>query len=324
MSGFLITSLLDEQWRSTGTISFRAFYVRRALRLFPALLTLLGVLQLYALTFVWPPLVTALRHATIVALLYVTNWAQAFGFMGPLGLLSHTWSLAIEEQFYVLWPIAFLFLLRRFRGGAIIAILLTTAVASTLWRAHLWLGPASFPRVHYGFDTHADGLLVGCALALCLARGGGVLPARIAMLPRYLAIPAGVVILACMHRVSLHSSMYPGGLTVIAIATAVILAEVRLAPAGSLARALAFAPLVAIGRISYGLYLWHWPVLLALRPEITGFGWGANLALQLLTVFLIAALSFVVIERFFLNRKDQWAQPSTNRRKHPCPTASNA
>jgi len=171
LSGFLITGLLVEEWDRYQEISLAGFYTRRMRRLFPALvLTLVGVGVLYlALPGVnhgigyWPTV------ASVAA--YSSNWLAAFGSHGSwasLGMLGHTWSLAIEEQFYLVWPIVVLVLLRRrWPAGPIIIALLAGAAASEALRWLVWMDSYSI-GAYTRTDTHADGLLLGCALGLLL------------------------------------------------------------------------------------------------------------------------------------------------------------
>ena len=138
LSGFLITSLLYEEWRRTGAIRLRAFYMRRVLRLLPALILLLLALTIYAIWLPWPDQRARLRAEIAFTLLYVANWALAFRLVPDLGFLAHAWSLAIEEQFYLVWPLALLLLLRSgVRLPRVIALVMLAIVASAAWRAAL-------------------------------------------------------------------------------------------------------------------------------------------------------------------------------------------
>jgi peptidoglycan/LPS O-acetylase OafA/YrhL len=163
LSGFLITASLLEEDRTKGAVSLSAFYVRRARRLLPALLVMV-------------PIVGIFQAAAGVAPLSVTGWALTYLGNVPLshgadfGLLLHTWSLAIEEQFYLVWPVMFV-LVRRWRTGPLLTLLISAAVVDVLWRASLVMGGASAARVYYGSDMWCSALLVGCALAVALHRG---------------------------------------------------------------------------------------------------------------------------------------------------------
>jgi peptidoglycan/LPS O-acetylase OafA/YrhL len=292
--GFLITSLLYEEWRRTGAIRLRAFYARRELRLLPALLVLLVALLVYAMNNPWLDQRRRLLAEIVFTLLYVANWAQAFELVPPLDFLSHAWSLAIEEQFYLVWPLALLLLLRaRIRPPRAIALLALGIVASALLRAHLWHGVGSFPRVFFGSDTRADAPLIGCLLGLALAWWGLPISWTGRLLARATAAVASVGLLALAMRASwLASYMYDGGFTLVAVA-AVILGALS-APDGILGRVLATSVLVGLGRISYGVYLWHWPVFLALRPEVVGWGAVPTAILRLTTTLAVAGVSFRV------------------------------
>jgi len=307
LSGFLISTLLAEEHARSGRIRLQAFYLRRALRLLPALVALCAVLQLYSLNFVFAQQVAELRRETVATLLYVANWAQAFGAVDPLGFLGHAWSLAIEEQFYIVWPLVLGALLPALSRSAAIAAIIAGAAGSAVLRAALWHGPESAARVFHGSDTRAEALLIGCALALVLHQHHRDFSAAWKETVRAAAL-AGVVALALLlHFASPEAAwMYRGGFTLAALASAAILAELRISPAGWLAGALSLAPLVAIGRISYGLYLWHWPVDLVLAPQWTGLP-PALLSLARLAATLSAAtLSWLLVERPFLRWKQRW------------------
>jgi peptidoglycan/LPS O-acetylase OafA/YrhL len=170
LSGFLITRLMIEEHASTGAIDLRKFYVRRGLRLLPALFTFLGVWGIYLLVTL-PPTFWPVAGAYIaVVAFYVANWAGIWWYR--LGIFGHTWSLAIEEQFYLVWPLAILLLLRRVtRPRRAAWILLVIAAVSVMWRLDLALAGASERRIYWATDTHADGLLIGAAIAFLLDGG---------------------------------------------------------------------------------------------------------------------------------------------------------
>jgi peptidoglycan/LPS O-acetylase OafA/YrhL len=166
LSGFLITALLLREWQQNGSIALRAFYARRALRLLPALFALMAVILL--LPGVFYSSVRPWRDALITTA-YATNWVRAFG--GEIGFFGHTWSLTIEEQFYVIWPLLLLALLklRVGRRGILFLVVVGIAVPAVL-RVDLWDGPMSVKRLYYGLDTRFDSLLLGVWLR-CSLRG---------------------------------------------------------------------------------------------------------------------------------------------------------
>ena len=228
--------------------------------------------------------------------------------VGPLGFLSHTWSLAIEEQFYIVWPLLLRWMLSSFSRAWILASVLAGAVLSAIVRAGLWTGPDSFPRVFHGSDTRAEALLIGCFVALLLdAR-----PNRAGSATRTatgVVSAIGVLALAWLFsNASTEASwMYRGGFSIAALAAASLVVALRTAPDGPLARVLSVRPLVAIGRISYGLYLWHWPVFLSLAPQFTGLSDIATLLVRFAATFAAATVSWVVLERPVIGWKRQWS-----------------
>jgi peptidoglycan/LPS O-acetylase OafA/YrhL len=313
LSGFLITALLVEERRRTGMIHLGKFYVRRALRLLPALVTMLAVGCLVAAVLGWffragetpAALLVALGRMSLITLFYVANWAMMFG--TSMWILGHTWSLSIEEQFYLLWPLTLMGLFRFVRRrAAIFACVLAGAAASVTVRNALFIGTASIPRVFLGFDTRCDALLIGCGLGLLAA--WGVLPASRAR--RAALGVAGAVALVGFSTAAFTASwqapfMLRIGSTLVALAVAVVIAEVTASPGGLVAAALAFPPLRATGRISYGLYLWHFPIIYACGALRHGEGvpepWRAALALTL--TFAVSGLSFWLVERPMLRLK---------------------
>jgi peptidoglycan/LPS O-acetylase OafA/YrhL len=315
LSGFLITTLLLEERERTGTISFRAFYRRRALRLLPALVTML-------LAFVVVDLARAAiegRSAVLVdgmralglSALYTANFVAAFHRSAlshlPIGQL---WSLAEEEQFYLLWPLALAALLRRGLGRrGVMAVLWILIVAVVVERIALTAAHASPDRIYYGPDTHSDGLLLGCLVALALRK-----PSRLAA-DRTLGFAA----LAALGAVA-YDPFFKFALVAVitTMASAGLVTTVVAQPAGLVARAASVRPLVLIGRISYGLYLWHGLTLWTVGP---GSKW-----LGVMLAFVMAALSYRYVEQPFLRRKcapaERTAEASSPADAAPAPAAA--
>ena len=329
LSGFLITTLLLQEVRHTATIRLLSFWARRARRLLPALLAMVA----FCAVFVW--LIAAkgtyptFRADAIGTIFYVANWhfiaehANYFAATSPPSPLTHTWSLAIEEQFYVLWPLVLLGLARLGRGVRTVAVLsIAGAIASTIWMAVRFEQGASLTRLYYGTDTHAQCILVGAALAAVLAhrsatrRAEGLVPTGRAALglggdPGWVAttrrgrasltwLGLGGVLLGGVlwTQVSFYKAfLYDGGFLLMALGAAALIASAVMHQRGIVARALSLAPLVFLGRISYGLYLWHFPLFLWLTPERTGLYGTWLLLLRLAAAFAVSVASFYLLER---------------------------
>ncbi|MGB5934539.1 MAG: acyltransferase family protein [Ornithinimicrobium sp.] len=318
LSGFLITTLVLQEIEASGRLDFKAFYIRRARRLLPALWLVLASVTIVAVLFV-PEELAELRGDVPAAFFYLSNWwyvvadASYFEFVGRPALLQHLWSLAIEEQFYLLWPVVALFAMR---GGRtrVRAIAVVGAVVSTAWMAWVAVSsgmpvPNDPSRAYYGTDTHAMGFFVGAAVATVwtpwrqwptghswLSRGWG--PSR------FRVIAVDLVGVACLAGVlwafwtvgEFSTGLYRGGFLVIAVTTAGLVASLT-HPLGLLGRALARQPLRYLGERSYGIYLWHWPVLMLSRPGFElGFGGPASVALRVLIVLLLAEASYRWVE----------------------------
>ena len=297
LSGFLITALLLEEWQGAGAISLPGFYWRRVLRLVPALLVLLVSLCLFADVFLPIGEAGATRRSIPVAFLYASDFGLAF-FRMRLGALQHTWSLAIEEHFYLVWP---LFLLAALKLGTsrkrLVVIALSLAVASAIHRAVLFQLGALPVRTYYGIDTRADALLIGCATGMCVC-WGFLRPASL----RRLIVPAIAFIVALMIATDYATPfMHVGGFTLLATAAAVIVGWLVLGPANYLSKVLEYRPLVWVGRISYGLYLWHYPIFKA--SSLLRLSWPVQLLVALTATFIVTSLSFYLVERPALRLK---------------------
>lgn len=304
LSGFLITALLIEEWQSNGEISLRGFYWRRVLRLVPALVILLVVLYLFASLFLPANEAADTSRSIPVAFFYASDLGLAF-FQLRLGALLHTWSLAIEEHFYLVWPL-FLLVLLKVGGGRkrLIVLTLSLAVVSAVHRAVLHQLGAPIVRTYYGVDTRADGLLIGCATAMCVCwrflRGESF---------RFWVVPAVAAISTLIFAGGYSSSfMHLGGFALLAIATAVVIGWIVLAPTSYLRGFLGFGPLVWIGRISYGLYLWHYPIFKA--SSLLRLGWPLQLLVAVVGTLTVTCLSYYLVERRALRLK---RRPATAR-----------
>ena len=348
LSGFLITGLLVNEFSRRDTIGLVRFWGHRVRRLLPALLAVLLVVCAYGVVVATPDTLDQLRSDAFATLFYGNNWHLVAGDSGYFAALNtprpllHTWSLSIEEQFYVIWPLVVLGLLRLRRSRTLLlGVTVVLAVASATEMAWLYHGGSGASRVYYGTDTRAQALLIGAALAVILARPPGrTSPPSPAVSPpgspgtggagrhqdigpdpdaggeprieligtkvkngaflRFIAVMgalslAGIIWLAVATS-SATPWLYDGGFTLLAVAAAVLIASVTLVPTTPWARLLSLRPIRYLGSISYGLYLWHWPIFVFLDSARTGLvGWPLFLLRVGLSVG-VAALSLHFLE----------------------------
>ncbi len=309
LSGFLITSVLLEERDQTENISLFNFYARRFLRLMPGLYVLL--LSTSAYIFFARPLGSKFGYKPVIlSALYISNIAQSLR-VQP-GMLTHTWSLAVEEQFYFLWPIALIFLLR-FSRSRIIGLLIAAATLSAIVRYVLFTMGGGFRYLAWGFaPVRADGLLFGVAVAF-MANVGWLQDSRIARHWKAITWFSGaglLVMLTCVDGGS--QNVFRGFYILASLTTAVFIAGLVSAPHSALKALLSWRPLEYTGRISYGLYLYHLP-LMCLFPLVwlSAFAgrWTFVLGAPIffLTSFVVATISFFTIETYALSFKKRFA-----------------
>ena len=303
LSGFLITALLWSELVATGGLGFKGFWSRRARRLLPALFGLLIVVTA-AFLIGWPHEIAAIRGDIAGAFTYSSNWYliavkhsyfQTLGRPSPFG---HLWSLAIEEQFYLVWPLLLALLFFKVRAQKRVAWIIgggALASAIAMWVLYSSADPS---RIYYGTDTRAAGLLIGAALAVVWRPWIPGYRTRIG--PRALELgalgAAGILVWAFWRWDEFTAFTYRPGIQLVALASAVLVAA-AVHPETKVRALLGFGPLRWIGRRSYGIYLWHWPVFVVTRPGVD-LGWssGPTLVLRLGLTLVIAELSFRYLE----------------------------
>jgi peptidoglycan/LPS O-acetylase OafA/YrhL len=328
ISGYLITALLLAEWHQKGRISLKDFWLRRARRLLPALYVLLVVTLAFSVVFL-PGEVAGLRDDVIAAVGYVTNWFLVLGqesyfeSVGRPSLLQHLWSLAVEEQFYLIWPVVLAvglgFGATRLRRRRVLTVTLVGAAASAVAMALMYEPGVDPSRIYFGTDTRATGLLCGAALAFLWSpadkyRPDGTGHERLSLPDRgrfrrrwgwtapllldVLAVAAlGGLVWFFLHLGEFEPLLYRGGFVLVGLTTlAAIMAVVHpFAHVGS--HILGSAPMRWLGVRSYGIYLWHWPVFMVTRPELdVPFDGLPLLALRIGITILLADLSYRFVE----------------------------
>ena len=327
LSGFLITSLLVEEYQRGSRISLKKFYYRRALRLLPALMAIILFVSVGAA--ILQPKENFIRamKGILYALFYVANWAQIGPNAGGIGPMSHAWSLSVEEQFYILWPLVLFALLRSgLRKVWIGAILLVFIAASISWNAWLSNSGEHYGRMYLGSDTRANELLIGCLAALVIHWGLGRGVERIRPAIRATSLITIGAILYAICTLPVYSVfLYRGGFALVALGTAVLLID-TVVFRSLLSKTFEWAPLVWVGKVSYGLYLWHFPIFEGFRQVLEGrmnplvydvarFG----------SVFIAAAASYYFLEKPFLRLKQRFVltQPRKAGLSSPVLVSSN-
>jgi peptidoglycan/LPS O-acetylase OafA/YrhL len=315
ISGYLITSLLLSEFRKEGRVDLVAFWLRRARRLLPAVGVLIAVVMVAGAFFDFGQIST-LRAQALASMAYVTNWdlilshQSYFEEFARPSLFRHLWSLAVEEQFYLLWPLAFAACMTRFGQKRLVIGVIAGAIASSLLMAILF-DPGNPNRVFYGTDTRATPLLIGVALAFVWhperlkPQTGNLAPAALDAVAAF-ALAMVVITFMTVHDYDL--SLYHGGFLLLSLWTALLIAALA-HPAASIGRVVGNPGMRWLGLRSYSFYLWHWPVLELTRPGIDVPLHGPILfALQLGLTLALADLSYRYVEQPF-RRSTSWQRP---------------
>ncbi len=307
ISGYIITRALLTERASRGGIALGSFWLRRARRLLPALFLLLFAVAGYSLLFA-PDEAAGLRHDIAAALAYVTNWdlivagETYFDSWERPSLLRHLWSLAVEEQFYVVWPLLMAGGLALLHKRHVLALIVAGAAASAVAMAALYEPGSAVTRIYYGTDTRASGLLIGSALAFVWtarqSEGGGGLRALAEMSALTLLGLAGLGSIVGFTLLADGGSpfLYQGGFALVGVATAAVIVAATHARS-PLAKGLGLPVLRWIGVRSYGIYLWHWPVMVLTRPGVdVPLDGVALFALQVVITLALAEGSYRWVE----------------------------
>lgn len=307
LSGYLITALLLTEHHRWGWISFGGFWLARARRLLPALVIVLVAVLLAS----WQWAATGRRGPIALdataTLVYVANWRYLFSNEAYFAAIAnpsplrHTWSLAVEEQFYILFPILLVGLLGWLGRRRVPLAIALGAAASALWMAHLHVPGIDPSRVYYGTDVRAQQLLVGAFLASLLAPGAQTTRHTRRLVDRWCRRLAPVALVGVLLSVVLVSEATPtvfeGGLLLFSVVVGCIVVAAASPNPSLTSRLLSVQPLRRLGLISYGVYLWHWPVIVFLTPDRLGIGGVLLTAIHATITVGLATASYLLVER---------------------------
>ncbi|MDD2320906.1 MAG: acyltransferase family protein [Geobacteraceae bacterium] len=307
ISGFLITKLLlNEASVSGGKINLALFWKRRAARLLPALLLLLCFVTLVG-AFVLKDKASQYRYDIIASLLYYENWCQIYSNVSyfsdqGLPLLRHIWSLAVEEQFYFIWPLLVALLLRASKGKSNYLAMATLAFFTVSFSSMIFLTTIDnqsesviadiLNRAYLGTDTRAFAILAGALLAMVSMNTRKVLSQKYLLDATSLIAIAGILV-SCSFLEVKNIFLYHGGFLLVDMLTLIVIYSFLKSDSGVLKKFFSIKPLEWVGKRSYGIYLWHWPVFKLLGTEEFGYDW---IVLRFIVTFLLAEISFRFLE----------------------------
>ncbi|MFA2693787.1 acyltransferase family protein [Bacillus mycoides] len=305
LSGYLITDILAIEWKNNKRIDLKKFWLSRARRLLPGMLIML-IVTLAWITIFHSSLLVKMRGDSLAALLYFSNWwyiyhkLSYFDSFSQLSPLNHFWSLAVEEQFYVVWPfvisLGFYYIKKQSR---MILFICLGAIASALAMEILYEPGTDPSRIYYGTDTRAFSLLIGAALALIWpsSRLASKIIPQARLILDIIGGVALIIILTMFWKTNQYEPfLYRGGMVLLSIATALLVANLA-HPASRIAQFLRFRPLRWMGVRSYGIYLWHYPIITLTTPKVnTGEFSFTRTILQFLLIIIVAQISWKFIE----------------------------
>lgn len=305
LSGYLITNIISSEWERSGKVDLKNFWLRRMRRLFPALFIMVVLVVCYVTLFDSGRL-TSIKGDAITSILYINNWwlifhkVSYFAKFGPPSTFGNLWSLAVEGQFYLIWPLVLIISFKYLKKKRYIVFLtLLLAIASALAMGMLYEPGMDPSRVYYGTDTRVFGLLLGSALALILP--SDKLSSNMSRNKRLILDAIGFLSLLSIFIMFIYVNQYDtfvyrGGMFLLSVIAAVTIA-VSAHSSSFLGKALGCFPLRWLGARSYGVYLWYFPVLILTTPAVDTEGINPIRAvLQIFLIILISALSWRYIE----------------------------
>lgn len=309
LSGFLITSILLKEFSHTETLSLKKFYVRRFLRLTPAYW--FHLLFMFLSVYHFFPIKDANKlfenNTFWYALGYLTNWQSTLGDPDGAGLLSHTWSLAVEEQFYLFWALVLYLMLNRMKRKTIVYTTLALIIGTMFFRAWRVTDTASLNYLYSSFDSRIDALLVGCFFSQIISwkfLSKEFLSSSLFNNVGFAGCSVAVLIFFSVYDSYNTRFLYNGGFTVFAFAVGIVILWIATHKSSKVNYLLQIKPLVWIGKTSYGIYLWH-AAAISFTAQFSWFP-ATKLLVALILTFAATAISYYVIELPFLRQKEHF------------------
>ncbi len=308
LSGFLITVLMLQEFEATGGVDMKEFYRRRALRIVPALVLFSLAAGLYVQVVASPSTARSQWLAVLATLGFVSNWVEVLTDI-PTRLVQHTWSVGVEVQFYLVFPVLFWVALRRGVSwrrivGTTIAVIVAVVVVRALWWHFRWgVDRRLYGRIHAGTDMRLDQLLIGCLLGMAAFHGKLEWFRRRPRLTGWLAV-VGMGWITWFATLGVHREVqFSGASTLVAVAGGLVIVAGIVAEDAVVTRVLSHRLLVWFGTVSYAVYLWHVPIYRVLREKAPGLNLAETAVIGAVLAFAAGSVSYYGVERWFLKRK---------------------